>query len=92
MRKQNKTTILEYLNLDLKKVPDSINNNDDIDIKASEIRNEKNYKVYKYVPIKDINIVITNARRLDEPSKKIESMKDLSYYLNKKMKRNIKNF
>ena len=47
MRKQNKTTILEYLNLDLKKVPDSINNNDDIDIKASEIRNEKNYKVYK---------------------------------------------
>lgn len=84
MRKQNKTTILEYLNLDLKKVPDSINNNDDIDIKASEIRNEKNYKVYKYVPIKDINIVITNARRLDEPSKKIESMKDLSYYLNKK--------
>lgn len=84
MRKQNKTTILEYLNLDLKKVPDSINNNDDIDIKASEIRNEKNYKVYKYVPIKDINIVITKARRLDEPSKKIESMKDLSYYLSKK--------
>lgn len=84
MRKQNKTTILEYLNLDLKKVPDSINNNDDIDIKASEIRNEKNYKVYKYIPVKDINIVMTNTRRLDEPAKKIESMKDLSYYLNKK--------
>ncbi len=84
MRKQNKTTILEYLNLDLKKVPDSINNNDDIDIKASEIRNEKNYKVYKYISIKDINIVMTNARRLDEPAKKIESMKDLSYYFNTK--------
>lgn len=84
MKKQNKTTILEYLNLDLKEIPDSISNMDDIDIKASEIRNEKNYKVYKYVPIKEINIVITNTRRLDEPAKKIESMKDLSYYFNKK--------
>lgn len=84
MKKQNKVSILEYLNLDLKQIPDSIKNTDDIDIKASEIRNEKNYKVYKYLPIKQINIVMTNARRLDEPAKKVESMNDLSYYLNEK--------
>ena len=83
MRK-NKTSVLEYLNLNLKKIPKSLINADDVDIKSTEIRNEKNYKVYKYVSIKDINIVLTNARRLDEPAKKIENMKDLSFYLNKK--------
>ncbi|MGN1311294.1 MAG: hypothetical protein ACI4VP_06395 [Clostridia bacterium] len=83
MRK-NKTSVLEYLNLNLKKIPKSIINVDDVDIKSTEIRNEKNYKIYKYVSIKDINIVLTNARRLDEPAKKIENMKDLSFYLNKK--------
>ncbi len=84
MRKKNKTTVLDYLNLDLKKIPKSIINIDDVDIKSTEIRNEKNYKVYKYIAVKDINIVLANARRLDEPAKKIENMKDLSYYLNKK--------
>ena len=83
MRK-NKTNVLEYLNLDLKKIPKTIINIDDIDIKSTEIRNEKNYKVYKYVAVKDINIVLANARRLDEPAKKIENMKDLSFYFNKK--------
>ncbi|MBE5812929.1 MAG: hypothetical protein E7314_04670 [Clostridiales bacterium] len=84
MRKQNKTFILEYLNLDLKKIPKTIINSDNIDIKSTEIKNEKNYKVYKYLPIKDIEILITNTRRLDEASKKIENMNDLSFYLNKK--------
>ena len=92
MRKKNKTTVLEYLNLDLKKIPKSIINVDTVDVKSTEIRNEKNYKVYKYVAVKDINIILANARRLDEPTKKIENMKDLSFYLNKKNEEEYETF
>ena len=81
--KKNKE-LFEYLGLKLNKIPDSILNKDNIDIKTSEIFNQKNYKVYRYLSIKEINIVLTDTRRLDEPSKKIESMNDLSFYLNKK--------
>ena len=81
---QNTEKILNYINLDLNNIPKEILNSDDIDIKSSEIINQRNYKVYRYLSISDINIVFTNNRRLDEPSKKIENMEDLSYYLNKK--------
>ena len=84
MNKKTQTTILEYLDLDLNNIPEEINNNTNIDIKASEINNEKNYKVYKHIPIKDIEIVLTNTRRLDPASQKIEKMMYLSYYFNKK--------
>lgn len=92
MIKTSKAIIQDYLNWDLKKIPKTLQNKDNIDIKASEIKNEKNYKVYKYVSVKDINIVMTNTRRLDEPSVKIEKMNDLSFYLNKKNEEEYREF
>lgn len=82
MKKSN--LILERLNL--KKIPRFITKNENIDIKASEIKAENDYTIYKYVSIEDINILITNARRLDEPSKKIETMNTLSFYFDEKNK------
>jgi len=84
MNKKKDITIFEYLNFDIDNIPEVLNNQADIDIKASEINHEKNYKVYKHLQIKDINVVITNTRRLDSPAQKIETMKDLSFYFNKK--------
>lgn len=81
---KNEDLILEYIGLDLNKIPKVLEIKDEIDIKNTEIKSEKDYKVYKYIPIKDINILITNSLRLDEPAKKIESMNALSYYLNQK--------
>ena len=65
---------------DLKK----ISGQEAIDIKSIDIKSEKDYKVYKYIPIKNINIVITNSLRLDEPNKKIEKLNELQYFLNSK--------
>ena len=67
---QNMEQFLKYIKLDLTNIPDTILNSDNIDIKSSEINNQKNYKVYRYISVKDINIVFVNNRRLDEPSKK----------------------
>lgn len=81
---KNEDLILEYIGLDLKKIPKVLEIKDEIDIKNTEIKSEKDYKVYKYVPIKDIEILVTNSLRLDEPAKKLETMNVLTYYLNDK--------
>lgn len=84
MKTQKDNSVLEYIGLDLKKIPEVIETSQEVNIKTSEIKCEKNYKVYKYISIKDINILITNSLRLDEPSQKMESINVLSYYLDEK--------
>ena len=81
---KNEDLILEYIGLDLKKIPKSLEVKDEIDIKNAEIKSEKDYKVYKYIPMKDIEILVTDSLRLDESSKKMEHMNVLQHYLNKK--------
>lgn len=83
---KNEDLILEYIGLDLNKIPKSLEPAGPIDIRNIDIKSEKDYKVYKHLAIKDINILLTNSLRLDEPVKKIESMNVLSYYLDKKNK------
>lgn len=83
---KNEDLILEYIGLDLNKIPKTLEPTGSIDIRNIEIKSEKDYKVYKHIAIKDINILLTNSLRLDEPVKKIESMNVLSYYLDKKNK------
>ena len=84
MNKKTEISIFEYLKLDLDNIPEYIKNTTNINIKASEINHEKNYKVYKHISINNIEILFTNSRRLDSPAQKIEKMLDFSYYLNKK--------
>ena len=81
---KNEDSILEYIGLDLEKMPKSLEVTGSIDIRNTETKSEKDYKVYKRISIKDINILLTNTLRLDEPVKKMQSMNVLPYYLNKK--------
>ena len=83
---KNEDLILEYIGLDLKKTPKSLETANPIDIRNIEIKSEKDYKIYKHISVKDIDILLTNSLRLDEPVKKMESMNVLSYYLDKKNK------
>lgn len=84
MRKSKENIILTYLNLNLKKLPNCLKNSDSVDIKSTELQSEKDYKVYKFININDINIVLTNTHRLDEPSNKTKNMNVLSYYFDPK--------
>lgn len=78
---KDKNLILQKIGLDLEKY---IEIEEPIDIRTTEIKSEKDYKVYKHLPIEKINIVLTNALRLDEPAKKIENMNTISYYMDTK--------
>lgn len=82
MEETNVKLVRDYIKLD--KIPDMVANPTDIDIRLSEIKSDNNYVIYKNVPIKDIDIVITNSRRIDEPGEKIENMKTLGFYLDEK--------
>ena len=81
---KNKDLILDYIGLDLDNISKTLETKDEIDIRKADMKTEKNYKIYKYIPVKDINILLTNSLRLDEPEKKIENMNVLTYYLDKK--------
>ena len=81
---KNEKLILKNIGLDLKEIQKCFATQETIDIRNTEIKSEKDYKVYKYIPIKDIEILLTNTLRLDESAKKIENMNIVPYYLDKK--------
>lgn len=56
---------LEYLGLDLNVVPDKLKQVETLDYRPPRQYDEKNYKTYKYVNVKDIKILLTPKNRLD---------------------------
>ena len=60
---ENLTEKLNFIGLDLKNIPDKFNLFQPIDFGIHKNYNEKNYKVYKYVDINDIEIFLTPTHR-----------------------------
>lgn len=67
---ENIVNNLKYLGLDLENIPDSIKEFVLLDYRPSKYNDEHNYKVYKYIPIKDIQILLTPTNRLCDISEK----------------------
>ena len=59
---------LNVLGLDLENLPTFLTETNPIIFNPSRLNNDKELKVYKYVPIKDIEIYCTTAHR-DDPIK-----------------------
>lgn len=72
---------LEYLNLDLNQIPDILQREVIGEIKTARNYEEKKYKVYKYVPISQIKILLTKANRLNTLQEKSKMASPLSTYL-----------
>ena len=56
---------LRYLGLDLENIPSIITDFNQIQFSPSRMYKEDMNKVYKYIPIKDIQIMLTPANRAD---------------------------
>ena len=67
---ENIVNNLKHLGLDLEKLPNSIKEFEPLDYRPSKFNDEHNYKVYKYVDIKDIKILLTPTNRLCDVSEK----------------------
>ncbi len=72
---------LKYLNLDLNKLPECLLKPVDININPARNYEEKKYRVYKYVPISKINILLTRANRMNSLHEKCEMSAPLYSFL-----------
>lgn len=61
---------LEYLGLDLDKLPKAITNFEELEYRIPKFYEENKYRQYRYVDVKDIQILITPTNRLDELEEK----------------------
>ncbi len=75
---------LEYLGLDLNNVPEILLRDIDAEIKPARNYEEKKYKVYKYVPISKVRILLTKANRQNSLQEKSAMASPLYTYLSPK--------
>ena len=83
---------LEEIGLDLKKVPSYLTQVEPISYRVIKKYEQSSEKVYKYINIKDIEILITQSDRLDEMSLKYKKAKPLAEYIEKKGDKNLEEF
>lgn len=87
MEKATKTDILaklKYLDLDLDNVPSCLSSFNAINFNVSRFNNDKDHKVFKYVPIDKIEILLTPNLRSENIKKKYSEAIPLAKYLNPK--------
>lgn len=72
---------LKYLGLDLEKLPKTLLEDEEIKYRPIKDYDETSYKVYQYVDIKKLEILITPTDRLEDISEKFKKADYLSEYI-----------
>ena len=80
---------LRYIGLNLEKVPKNILHTHKLNFKTLKGYDEKQHKQYRYINVKDIDILLTPTNRLNELKEKYEKARPLYMYLDSKDKENI---
>lgn len=83
---------LKSIGLDLENIPNSLLNIEKIKYKPLKTYEDNNYKVYKYVNIKDIEILITPSDRLDDLNQKLKRALPLAFYLKSESEETIEQY
>lgn len=78
---ENLSKKLEIIGLDLENVPDKLKFFQNINFRVRKNYNEKNYKVYKYIDINDIEIFLTPTNRLTDYTEKYAKALPIGAYL-----------
>ena len=80
---------LEYLGLDLEKIPADLKKFEPLKYKIPRFYDEKKYRQYRYVDIKDIQILLSPTNRLEDLSEKYKKASPLYEYLDKDSEKNF---
>lgn len=72
---------ISYIGFELEKVPEFLKNFTPLNYNVPKVYDETSYKVYKYVDVKDIDIMITPKDRLDELSERYATASPLFTYM-----------
>ena len=80
---------LEYLGLDLDNIPEKFKKFEPLEYRVPRFYDEKQYRQYRYIDIKDIQILLSPTNRLEDLSERYKKAKPLYEYLDKDNEDNI---
>ncbi len=89
MPKESIEQKLNYLGLDLDNIPTAIKKFQPLEFRIPKFYDERQYRQYRYIPIKDIQILLSPTNRLDEIEDKYKKASPLADYLDNKKEENI---
>ena len=79
---------LDYLGLNLEDAKNQFENYETLKIRVPKFYDEKQYRQYRYVPIKDIQILLTPTNRMDDIQEKYKNASPISEYLDTENEKN----
>lgn len=82
--KDNLKEKLNYLGIDLKQnnIPEFLKKYEPVEFNTERLNNDKEHRIFKYVPINNIEILLTPNHRSDDIRKKYSEALPISEYLN----------
>lgn len=83
---------LKYIGLDLDDIPEFMKEYKELEFRPSKQCNDREYTVYQYVPINQIQILLTPTNRLADIKEKYAKAKPLYTYLNPTKEEDMENF
>ena len=83
---------LKLIGLDLENIPEFLKDFQAPDFRPSKRFDNKEYLVYRYIPVQKIQIMITKANRLTDIKEKYSLAKPISEYLEANNEEQIENF
>lgn len=83
---------LQYIGLDLDAIPEFVKEYKELEFRPSRQCNDREYTVYQYLPINQIQILLTPTNRLVDIKEKYAKAKPLYAYLNPVKEEDMENF
>ena len=81
-----------YIGFELEKVPDFLKEFEPLEYRVPKVYDETTYKVYKYVKVKDIDILITPKDRLDDLAERYKLASPLFTYMKPETNEDIEKY
>ena len=80
---------LEYLGLELDNIPKKLKEFEPLEFRVSRFYDEKQYRQYRYIPVQDLQILLSPTNRLEELGEKYKKASPLYEYLDNEKEENI---
>lgn len=83
---------LKYIGLDLNAIPEFLLDYKDVDFKPNKTFEDNNFKVYRYIHLNDIQILLTPKNRLNTVFEKYAEAQPINQYLDSENEKNMINY
>ena len=80
---------LEYLGLELDNIPKKLKEFEPLEFRVPRFYDEKQYRQYRYIPVQDLQILLSPTNRLEELGEKYKKASPLYEYLDNEKEENI---